>query len=75
MNRAACPLKSLVIGFDASEERESNMDDRTKTQLFELGNILISHCDEKLTPIVIDTILAEIKHSVTEGPCSWAFKG
>jgi len=47
---------------------------KTETQLFELGNILIGHCNETLTPVMIDRLLAEIRLAVTEGPCSWAFK-
>jgi len=47
---------------------------KTETQLFELGNILIGHCNETLTPVMIDRLLTEIRLAVTEGPCSWAFK-
>lgn len=51
------------------------MDTKTATQLFELHNILIGHCGKSLTPDVIDQISEEIKTAITNGPCSWAFRG
>jgi hypothetical protein len=49
--------------------------DREATQLFQLRSILIGHCGEILTPNKVDAIFLEIKDAITQGPCSWAFKG
>lgn len=47
--------------------------DKQATQEFEIRNILIMHCGQKLTPDKVDEISQEIENAMRNGPCSWAF--
>lgn len=52
------------------------MDEKTRiaTQAFTIRQVLVSHCNEQLTPDKIDGIIEKIKKEMTEGYSSWAFK-
>ena len=50
------------------------MNDRQATQQFAMLNVLIGHCDEKLTSAKIEAICAELVTEMTNGPCAWAFQ-
>ena len=55
--------------MDPTEE-----EDRLCTQMFMMGDILIRHCGETLTPEKIDQMMLEMQQEVTGGVCSWAFR-
>lgn len=47
--------------------------DAEATRIFEVRNIMISHCGQTLTPDNVDSIAAEMISAIETGPCSWAF--
>lgn len=56
------------------EKEQKRTEDRIETQRFAVHNILVSHCDQMLTPDKVDEITEELTREMTVGPCSWAFK-
>lgn len=48
-------------------------DIKRATQEFAIRNILIGYCGQTLTPDKVDELAEEIKESMREGGCSWAF--
>jgi hypothetical protein len=47
--------------------------DREATQIFSLRNILTTHCGQKLTPELLEQIVAEMVLEMRQGPTAWAF--
>lgn len=47
--------------------------DRKATQEFAVQNVLTTYCGQRLTPDLIDRIVAELKQEMQTGPTAWAF--
>lgn len=46
---------------------------RKATQEFSVRNALVTYCGQRLTPELIDRIVAELTQEMQSGPTAWAF--